>query len=224
MIRNVLNYGAVLLSLAIVFAAHAQTGWPATDKRFRDKSEIGLVIGATLTPSVPLQSGGELHLNQSLALGAEYDYRFAGRHTAIYGGVDFLASPLDVKSSAPPVDVTPQYAYLFLTPHVLVKWNADGACQPWLEFGGGYANFAPGQPNPSLEKVTGAGSTGALFFGGGIDTKPLIHVPVPLLGSLPIGTRLEVRDFLSGQPNYGVPVTSSLQNNVAFTGGLLLRF
>jgi hypothetical protein len=33
-----------------------------------------------------------------------------------------------------------------------------------------------------------------------------------------------VRDFYSGQPNYGVHSDSSFQNNVAFTGGLLLRF
>ena len=189
------------------------------------KNEVGLVIGATETPNVGLQRGGSVNLNSSLALGAEYDRRLIGHHTALYAGVDFLASPFDVKASFPPADVSPQYAYLFLTPHVRVKWNADGALQPWLLFGGGYADFAPKQPPAGNVNVTGAGSTGTLEFGGGLDTKPLLHLKgIPIVKNLPIGARFEVRDFYSGQPNYGVPSSSSLQNNIAFTGGLLLRF
>ena len=189
------------------------------------KNEIGLVIGATETPSVGLQRGDSVNLNSSLALGAQYDRRLIGHHTAFYAGVDFLASPLDVKASAPPADVSPQYAYLVLTPHVRVKWNADGALQPWLLFGGGYANFAPKQPPAGTVNVTGAGQTGTLEFGGGLDTKPLLRLKgIPILQDLPIGARFQVLDFYSGQPNYGVPSSSSLQNNVTFTGGLLLRF
>jgi hypothetical protein len=33
-----------------------------------------------------------------------------------------------------------------------------------------------------------------------------------------------VRDFYSGLPNYNQKVTGNLQNNLAFTGGLLIRF
>jgi hypothetical protein len=92
-------------------------------------------------------------------------------------------------------------------------------------FGGGYADFSPAQPQAGNVKVSGAGSSGTLEFGGGIDTKPLVQLKgVPVIGKLPIGARFEVRDFYSGQPNYGVPSDSSFQNNVAFTGGLLLRF
>ena len=55
--------------------------------------------------------------------------------------------------------------------------------------------------------------------------RPLIQFKgVPLLGNLPIGARFEVRDFYSGQPHYGVETRGSLQNNVAFAGGLLIRF
>ena len=129
-----------------------------------------------------------------------------------------------MKVSFPPANVSPEYAYLFLTPQLRITFNADGTLEPWLLFGGGYADFAPKQPQTGNVDVTGSGSTGALVFGGGVDTKPLIHLNIPVLGSLPIGARFEVRDFLSGQPNYGVPTTSSLQNNATLTGGLLLRF
>jgi hypothetical protein len=216
--NNIVKCSATwLLFSALATATYAQDS-------SNDKNEIGLVIGATLTPSVARQGGGEVKLNSSLALGAEYDRRVIGHHTALYGGIDFLASPFDVKASFPPADVTPQYAYLFVTPHVRVKFNADGTWEPWLLLGGGYANFAPKEPSIRNVDVTGSGSIGALVFGGGIDTKPLVHLSLPVVGKLPIAARFEVRDFLSGQPNYGVPTTSSLQNNVAFTGGLLLCF
>ena len=36
------------------------------------------------------------------------------------------------------------------------------------------------------------------------------------------GRKLEVRDFYAGQPN--LPIRGSMQHNVAFTGGLLIKF
>jgi hypothetical protein len=210
----------VLVSL-MASASHAQS----VPSNPTPKNEVGLVIGATETPGVGLKRGGNVNLNSSLALGAEYDRRLIGRHTALYAGIDFLASPFDVKASFPAADVSPQYAYLFLTPHVRVKFDTDGALQPWLLFGGGYADFSPRQPRSGNVNVTGAGNSGTLEFGGGVDTKPLIRLSgIPVVGKLPIGARLEVRDFYSGQPNYGVPTSGSLQNNVVLTGGLLLRF
>ena len=216
--------GCVVSSALIIAAA---TSLPAQTLTAQPvlKNEVGLVIGATLTPAVGLQRGGSVQFNSSVALGAEYDRRAIGRRFTLDVGVDFLASPFDVKARNAAADVSPQYAYLFLTPHVRLHFNADGKLQPWVLLGGGYADFAPAQPAASSVKVTGAGSTGALEFGGGVDTRALITLKgIPLVGSLPIGTRFEVRDFYSGQPRYGLPTTSSLQNNVAFTGGLLLRF
>jgi len=205
----------------LAFALHAQA--PLSSASL--KNEVGLVIGATETPSVDLQRGGAVNLNSSLALGAEYDRHLIGRHTAVYAGVDFLASPFDVKTSFAAEDVSPQYAYLFLSPHVRVKFNADGTLQPWLLFGGGYADFSPAQPRSGSAVVSGSGSSGTLEFGGGVDTKPLVRLKgIPVVGQLPIGARFEVRDFYSGQPNYGVRTNSTLQNNIVFTGGLVLHF
>jgi hypothetical protein len=211
----------MLLSLA-GSVSHAQSLSSATTP---SRNEIGLVIGATETPGVGLESAGTIHLNSSLALGAEYDHRLLGHHTAVYAGIDFLASPADVKVSLPPSNVSPQYAYLFLTPHVRIKFNASGAFQPWLLFGGGYADFAPAQPRSGSVNVSGTGNSSTFEFGGGVDTKPLIQLRgLPLVGRLPIGARAEVRDFYSRQPDYGLATTGSRQNNVVFTGGLVLHF
>src|SRR5260370_34102701 len=74
------------------------------------KNELGLVVGASEVPSVALQNGGRVNLNSSLALGAEYDRHVVGRHTALYGGVDFLPSPLRCHDRASPTDGNPQIA------------------------------------------------------------------------------------------------------------------
>jgi hypothetical protein len=216
---------AVLVTYILVFIGDAR-GHAQTDaSRLSTRNEIGLQIGATETPSIGLADGGAIRLNSSLALGVEYDRRLFGRRTALYGGVDFVASPLDVKASFPPAEVSPEYAYLVLTPNVRLKFNQGGSLAPWLLFGGGYADFSPAQPREGRVNVAGAGSTGTLEFGGGLDTKPVVHLKgIPLIGVLPIGGRVEVRDFYSGQPHFGVRTDGTRQNSIVFTGGLLLRF
>lgn len=209
---------ALLVALFVGLSLEAQA---------QQKNEVGLVVGATTSPSIGLASGGNsvapsqnLNFGSSLALGAEYDRRLNSGSTAFYVGVDFLASPLDVKLNQPPIGTSPEFAYVFLTPHVRVKFNADGALMPWLSFGGGYARLTPfGQTSstPAVD-LKGAHNTGSFEFGGGIDTAPIVHV-----FRIPIGVRLEVRDFYSGTPNFNAQLDGRL-NSVAYTGGLLLKF
>jgi hypothetical protein len=198
----------------------------------QEKNEIGLNIGATLTPSQSLAPGASLigpsgnvlpnrslNFDASLELGAEYDHRIvSGNRAAVYAGIDFLASPFDVQLTQSTQNAPKSYAYIFLTPHVRVKFNPRRALSPWLEFGGGYARFLSAQPTAAAVFERGR-NTGTFEFGGGVDTHTVLHV-----FKIPIGFRLEVRDFYSGLPNYNIKVTSNLQNNVAFTAGLLIRF
>ncbi len=206
--------GIASLFLGLLPSASSQT-----------KNEVGLVIGATATPSQTLSQQAcvgppcDLTFNASLALGAEYDRHLAtAKRVAIYGGVDFLASPFDVKLNQLPQGVSPQYAYVFLTPHVRVKFNPAGPFAPWLSFGGGYARFLERVPSGGTSFRPGT-NTGTLEFGAGIDTRSVVRVL-----RIPIGFRFEVRDFYSGLPNYDRTIDASRQNNVAFTGGLLIRF
>lgn len=209
--RKALFVAAVAAVMAFgTTAAHAQ-----------EKNEVGLVIGATVTPDREFTSGAgaRASFDSSLALGAEYDRLVTGSpRVAVYGGVDFLASPLDVKLSNPPTDVIGQYAYVFLTPHVRVKFRPEGAFSPWLSFGGGYARFLEKKPAAAPGFVPGT-NTGTFVFGGGVDTRTVVRV-----FRIPIGFRAEVRDFYSGSPNYNESVRGRLQNNVVFTGGLLIKF
>lgn len=202
---------------------------PATAQ---EKNDVGLVIGGTVTPGQSLAPGvsligpatnvlpdRDLNFDASLALGAEYDHRIvSGDRAAIYAGIDFLASPNDVQLSQRTLNAPKSYAYIFLTPHVRAKFNARGTLSPWLEFGGGYARFLSGVPLSATTFERGR-NTGTFEFGGGVDTRTILHA-----FKIPIGFRFEVRDFYSGLPDYNVRVTGSLQNNLAFTGGLLIRF
>ena len=198
----------------------------------QEKNEVGLVIGGTVTPSQGLSPAASLiapdgtvlttrnlAIDSSLTLGLEYDHAFVLRQKfAIDGGVDFLASPSDVKLSQPSQNAIGQYAFIFLTPHVRVKFHPNGVFSPWLSFGGGYARFLEKAPAAASSFKPGT-NTGTLEFGGGIDTRTVVHFL-----RIPIGFRVEVRDFYSGQPNYNQKVIGNLQNNLAFTGGLLIRF
>ena len=204
----------------------------STPTSAQEKNEVGLNIGATLTPSESLAPGGSLigpsgnvlpnrslNFDSSLALGAEYDHRIVpGSRVAFYAGMDFLASPNDVQLSQRTQNAPKSYAYIFLTPHVRARFNPRGRLSPWLEFGGGYARFLSSVP-PAATTFERGRNSGAFEFGGGVDTHTLFHA-----FTIPIGVRLEVRDFYSGLPNYNVKVTGSLQNNVAFTAGLLIKF
>ena len=187
----------------------------------QEKNEVGLVIGATITPARNFSTGtaSSASFNPSLALGAEYDRRFfGGERIALSGGLDFVASPLDVKISNPPPALIGQYAYIFLTPHVRLKFNPRGSLSPWVLLGGGYARFLEKRPTAVPSFVPGT-NTGALVYGAGVDTRTILRV-----FHIPIGFRAEVRDFYSASPNYSQPVKGDLQHNVVFTGGLLIKF
>lgn len=214
-VKRPLLFATVLVSVSL------GTVSPGIAQERREKNEVGLVIGATLTPQLSFSTGttNSASFNSSLTLGAEYDRMLsADKHVSLTGGVDFVASPLDVKVNNPPPDLIGQYAYIFLTPHVRVKINPQGPFSPWVLLGGGYARFLEKRPAGVPSFVPGT-NTGALVYGGGLDTRSVLRV-----FHIPIGFRAEVRDFYSGSPNYNQVVRGDLQHNVIFTGGLLIKF
>ncbi len=228
-VRAQRNRVKLLIRLALAISL---CSLPALAQERQERNEVGLQIGGIVTPSQTLVRGGsligpggttlptqDLPFDSSLTLGAEYDRVVIQRQKfAIDGGVDFLASPFDVKLSQRSQNAIGQYAFVFLTPHVRLKFHPEGAFSPWLLFGGGYARFRESAPTtvPSFKSGT---NTGTFVFGGGVDTRPVIRIR-----KIGVGFRFEVRDFYSGLPNYNVNVGGGLQTNLAFTGGLLLKF
>jgi hypothetical protein len=102
---------------------------------------------------------------------------------------------------------------VFFTPSLRVKFAPGFPVSPWASIGGGLAHYNLAGPSESK---------GALQFGGGIDIK----TGIPLLGF-----RAEVRDFVSGQPDFGIVSIQTVgspslgrRHNVLAGGGIVFRF
>lgn len=113
-----------------------------------------------------------------------------------------------------PSGVIDHLSTVFVTPALRLKVLPIAPISPWVSVGGGWARY-------SLD--SGATTNkGAVQYGGGLDFK----TGLPLLGF-----RAEVRDFVTGDPNFGVinllsgKGQSGLHHhNILAGGGLVLRF
>lgn len=106
------------------------------------------------------------------------------------------------------------FSSLYITPSLKTKFFPAAPISPWISLGGGLAHFS--FPDDHTNKF-------ALQFGAGADIKtPLPH----------IGLRVELRDFLSGQPSFGTPGVGLAGNpesglsrhNVFAGGGFVIHF
>ncbi|MGC2695899.1 MAG: hypothetical protein WA738_08915 [Candidatus Angelobacter sp.] len=102
---------------------------------------------------------------------------------------------------------------IFITPGLRLKILPVAPISPWVSIGGGWARY-------SLKTVGLTQNKGAIEYGGGLDFK----TGLPLLGF-----RAEVRDFVTGDPNFGFTsifnTNSGLHHhNILAGGGIVLRF
>jgi hypothetical protein len=79
----------------------------------------------------------DIDLQLKSRAGRGFDHRLnTSKRLGVLAGVDFLASPLDVKPDGRTVNVIPQNAYIFLTPHVRAKFDLRCAMlHLWAEGG-----------------------------------------------------------------------------------------
>jgi hypothetical protein len=145
-----------------------------------------------------------------------YGRRFLeGNKFALYGEVNFLASPLrEVSSSV--TSATKDFASLYITPGVRLKVLPKSRISPYFAIGGGYADYEHsttelnGQPNPASRQL----ARGVFDFGAGVDVHVWRYVAL----------RGEARDFYTGSPNYNVASISGGQHNVVAGGAVVLRW
>lgn len=189
------------------------------------KNELGFLLGARLTPSQRIDSAvpvpdHNIDLPPGLSFQATYARHIAGqRKTALYIELPFVASP-SIHNESGTATVPKEYASLFFTPGIRVKFAPKNKVAPWLALGGGYGRFdEANQGNDRLPNLGRRGTnTAALQFGGGLDFK----TPVKIL--FPIGLRVEARDFYSGKPNYNFSTGGGGQHNVVVSGGFTVSF
>jgi hypothetical protein len=181
------------------------------------KNEITLSLGGTPSQSPGFRSptAGTAQTSADISLGANYGHCFLDAGAAsLYGEIEFVALPN--RSLAATTATVPQnYASLYVTPGVRLKILPSSRLSPWVATGGGYALYEQSARLSNGQSTTNKFlSRGVFDFGGGLDYRLYRF----------IGLRGEVRDFLSGNPNLNVALSSSTQHNVVASGGISVRF
>lgn len=120
------------------------------------------------------------------------------------------SQPLTVSGASTVID---HLGTLFITPGLRLKFAPIAPISPWVSIGGGWARY-------SLNTAALTQNKGAVQYGGGIDFK----TNLPLLGF-----RAEVRDFVTGDPDFGfssifTPNSGLHHHNILAGGGIVLRF
>jgi len=184
------------------------------------KNELGLLLGATVTPTRTLSGqAADVEFGSGLVFQATYARQLRNFHaTALFFELPFVASPfVDLSSSN--LSVPSNYAFLFVTPGLRLKVLPHSVVTPWVSLGGGYGFFEESkqrQDGTAIPRINAG--RGSVQFGGGVD----FRTPVKVL--FPIGVRAEVRDFYSGVPDFRTTAPGGLQHNLVISGGLVVRF
>ena len=182
------------------------------------KHEVGLLFGALSTGSrdIQLPSLSKAEIGVGGTYQANYARRIANAKLAsLHVEVLFAATPL-VKIKSTNIFIPRDYASLFLTPGLKLKLVPSWRVSPYVAAGGGYARFRESDFRTNNQANTGkiGTNTGVYNYGGGLDIR-LFHY---------LGLRGEVRDFVTGNPNFNAPFLSNRQHNVLTSGGIVLHF
>jgi opacity protein-like surface antigen len=178
------------------------------------KNELAFGLGGI--PPLSRADTPGLDAGSGVALQVNYGRRFLnGNKAALYGEINFLASPLrDVSTSV--TTATHDFASLYVTPGLRVKFLPGSRISPYAVIGGGYADYEEstaridGRPNPVSRQL----ARGVFDFGAGVDVRVWRFIAI----------RGEARDFFTGSPNYNIATISGGQHNVVATGGIVLRW
>lgn len=207
-----MNTHRMLVILLLVFCLLPACAWAQTNELsvtaggIRSSSpSVSVCITAILGCSAPASGFG-------IDTGGAFEAAFA-RRLAVFKPVSlYLELPLIAGPSRAATSfrgVSPgNISSLFFTPSVKLRLLPGASVSPFVSGGGGLAHF----------NVNSTGSnSGAAQLGGGVDFK----TPVPRLG-----IRAELRDLISGQPNFGPGTTSGevRRQNLFVGGGVLFKF
>jgi len=189
----------------------------ATSPAVAQSNDITLSLGGIPSQSRSFRSpsAGSVQISPDVSLGANYGHRLLDTEfTAIYGEILFVALP-NRRLTAPTTTVPQNYASLYVTPGLRLKVLPTARLSPWVAVGGGYALYEQSAKLSNGQNTTSKFLNRGVFdFGGGLDYR-LFRL---------FGLRGEVRDFVSGNPNLNVALSSSTQHNIVASGGISVRF
>jgi opacity protein-like surface antigen len=179
-----------------------------------NKNELAFGLGGI--PGLSRSDSPSLDAGSGVAFQVNYGRRFLDSNkVALYGEINFVASPLRDATTGIGT-ATHDFASLYVTPGIRVKFRPTSRISPYAVVGGGYADYEQsltridGRPNQASREL----ARGVFDFGAGVD----VHV------WRFVALRGEARDFYSGSPNYNIQSISGGQHNVVATGAFVLRW
>jgi hypothetical protein len=170
----------------------------------------GIVCITTPCPNTStVQTGDRFFLAGTIAYRFA-DFKLVSLHAELpIAGIP--SAPIRIAPSTVPIE---KFSSVFVTPSLRVKFAPSAPLSPFASVGAGWARY-----NNGADTHTKA----AFQVGGGVDIK----TPLPFLG-----IRGEVRDFITGQPDFGLvfalvgtgtPVDER-RHNVLAGGGIVFKF
>lgn len=195
-------------TIRVPAAAQSQERAPNQDLTF----SLGGIAGQTRSFQ---GSTDRAQISADRSLGINYGHSFLeAKVAALYGEIEFVALP-NRSLTASSATVPQNYASLYLTPGLRLKFFPGARLSPWGAIGGGYGLYQQSAQLSNGQNTTNKFLNRGVFdYGGGLDYRLFRF----------IGLRGEVRDFLSGNPNLNVTLSSSTQHNVVASGGIILHF
>lgn len=202
----------LMLSLfSFIFLSYAPTA-------FSQEHEVAFLIGRLKPTDKGLQSLEPIKaaFDGSAAYQINYARRIVeGGAVSVHWEILGLGAPRSgIKSSN--VFLPRSYSSFFLTPGLKLKLFPGGGLSPYIVGGAGYGRY-----NESDELINGlpnAGNRGtntfAFNYGGGVDLNVLGVVAL----------RGEIRDFITGTPEFNVRLIDERHHNVWVAVGVVLRW
>ena len=187
-----------------------------------EKNELGGILGRTFISNQGITNASVpsvIAFGKGLTFEANYSRRFwVTPLYAVAGEVVFADNPdEDINAgSFGNAIVPPGMKEIFVTPAARVNLFPTTAVSPWVSLGAGFGHFSQsstliyGGSNPGKSSTTG------VFEGGlGLDVKVSRRIYI----------RAQVRDFLSGEPDFPLaPTGKNHQHNFFVGGGAYWRF
>src|ERR1700758_620851 len=206
--RRILWLGVLFLAVAAVTVpARAQSQEPGQNQ------ELTFSLGGIPGQTRSFQgSAGATQISADRSFGINYGHRFLdAKIAALYGELEFVAIPNRALTAAS-ATVPQNYASLYLTPGVRLKFLPASRLAPWAALGGGYGLYQQSAQLSNGQNTTNKFLNRGVFeYGGGLDYRLFRF----------IGFGGEGRGFFSGNPNLHAALSSSSQHNVVASGGII---
>jgi opacity protein-like surface antigen len=191
----------------------------ATINVFAQQNEVGLLLGVNDTQGREFVSSviNSFRPGTDLTFEVTYARRFTDAKLASMHFEVVLAATPSTEINPSNVALPRSYSSIFLTPGMKFKLLPGFFLTPYVAAGAGYARFTVSETTTTggTTTVTQRGSNKGVYnYGVGAELKFFPGLSL----------RGEIRNFISGSPNLGVPLLDDTRRNVIYGAGLVVRF